>query len=112
MFKMATEKLRSRTAQNVGIKRNGADGLSHSRSKPHAIRAEVGNLNMQMNLVGKSIPRKEGRKKVTGAALYVDDLKFDGMLQGVTVRSSVPRGRIKSISFEQPPATADGTDPI
>jgi CO/xanthine dehydrogenase Mo-binding subunit len=56
-------------------------------------------------LVGKSIPRKEGRKKVTGQALYVDDLKFDGMLHGVTVRSSVPRGRIKNISFEQPPAT-------
>jgi CO/xanthine dehydrogenase Mo-binding subunit len=51
-------------------------------------------------LVGKSIPRKEGRKKVTGAALYVDDLKFDGMLHGVTVRSSIARGRIKNISFE------------
>src|SRR5438132_1570900 len=57
-----------------------------------------------MTLVGKSIPRKEGRQKVTGAALYVDDLKFDGMLHGVTVRSSIARGRIKSISFEQPPA--------
>src|SRR2546426_4343497 len=53
-----------------------------------------------MNLVGKSIPRKEGRKKVTGQALYVDDLKFDGMLHAVTVRSSIPRGRIKNISFE------------
>ncbi|HEX3228513.1 MAG TPA: molybdopterin cofactor-binding domain-containing protein, partial [Pyrinomonadaceae bacterium] len=65
-----------------------------------------------MNLVGKSIPRKEGRKKVTGQALYVDDLRFDGMLHGVTVRSSVARGRIKSISFDQPPATADGTHSI
>src|SRR5499433_2135323 len=53
-----------------------------------------------MTLVGKSIPRKEGRKKVTGQALYVDDLRFDGMLHGVTVRSSVPRGKIKNISFE------------
>ncbi|MDX6559660.1 MAG: hypothetical protein QOF72_2709, partial [Blastocatellia bacterium] len=52
-----------------------------------------------MNLVGKSIPRKEGRKKVTGQALYVDDLAFPDMLHGVTVRSSVPRGRIKNISF-------------
>ena len=52
-----------------------------------------------MTLVGKSIPRKEGRKKVTGAALYIDDLKFDGMLHGATVRSSIPRGRIKRISF-------------
>ena len=59
-----------------------------------------------MTLVGKPIPRKEGRKKVTGAALYVDDLKFDGMLHGVTVRSSIARGRIKSISFEQPLPTS------
>src|SRR5207253_5018298 len=53
-----------------------------------------------MNLVGKSIPRKEGRRKVTGQALYVDDIRFDGMLHGLTVRSSIPRGRIKNISFE------------
>ncbi|HEX5703790.1 MAG TPA: xanthine dehydrogenase family protein molybdopterin-binding subunit [Pyrinomonadaceae bacterium] len=63
-----------------------------------------------MTLVGKSIPRKEGRKKVTGQALYVDDLKFDGMLHGVTVRSSVPRGSIKNISFDNPPANAGGSD--
>ena len=53
-----------------------------------------------MTLVGKPIPRKEGRKKVTGQALYVDDLSFPGMLHGVTVRSSVPRGRINNVSFE------------
>src|SRR5688572_354580 len=63
-----------------------------------------------MTLVGKSIPRKEGRKKVTGQALYVDDLKFAGLLHGVTVRSSIPRGRIKNISFDQPPATAGGSN--
>jgi CO/xanthine dehydrogenase Mo-binding subunit len=60
---------------------------------------------MGTGVVGKSIPRKEGRKKVTGQALYVDDLKFAGLLHGVTVRSSVPRGRIKNISFDQPPAS-------
>src|SRR6185295_8449683 len=53
-----------------------------------------------MNLVGKSVPRKEGPSKVTGAALYVDDLTFPDMLHGVTVRSAVARGRIKSIAFE------------
>src|SRR5437660_5605227 len=52
-----------------------------------------------MHPIGKSIPRKEGRKKVTGQALYVDDLSFPGMLHGVTVRSSVPRARIKKISL-------------
>ena len=49
--------------------------------------------------IGKSAPRKEGRKKVTGAALYVDDLSFPEMLHGTTVRSQVPRGRIKNITF-------------
>src|SRR6266481_146285 len=54
---------------------------------------------MGSTLIGKPIPRKEGRKKVTGKALYVDDLAFHNMLHGVTVRSSVPRGRIRNISF-------------
>src|SRR6185503_2405720 len=49
--------------------------------------------------IGKSSPRKEGRKKVTGQALYVDDISFPDMLYGVTVRSAAPRGRIENISF-------------
>ena len=53
-----------------------------------------------MSTIGRSFPRKEGRRKVTGQALYVDDLTFPKMLHGTTVRSSIPRGRIKSISFE------------
>jgi CO/xanthine dehydrogenase Mo-binding subunit len=50
--------------------------------------------------IGKSVPRKEGRKKVTGQALYIDDISFPEMIYGATVRSSVPRGRITGISFE------------
>jgi len=50
--------------------------------------------------IGKSFPRKEGRKKVTGAALYIDDLSFPEMLHGATVRSPAARGRIKHIAFE------------
>jgi CO/xanthine dehydrogenase Mo-binding subunit len=49
--------------------------------------------------IGKPFPRKEGRKKVTGQALYIDDLTFPGMLHGATIRSPVARGRIKNISF-------------
>jgi CO/xanthine dehydrogenase Mo-binding subunit len=51
------------------------------------------------HLIGKSAPRKEGRGKVTGAALYIDDLTFPEMLHAVTVRSSIPRGRITNIEF-------------
>src|SRR5215204_1124879 len=53
-----------------------------------------------MSSIGKAVPRKEGRQKVTGQALYVDDLSFPGMLHGVTVRSPSPRGRITNICFE------------
>src|SRR5918996_6342734 len=49
--------------------------------------------------IGKAAPRKEGRKKVTGQALYVDDLSFPDMLHGATVRSPAARGRITNISF-------------
>jgi CO/xanthine dehydrogenase Mo-binding subunit len=49
--------------------------------------------------IGKPVPRKEGRAKVTGAARYVDDLAVPGMLYGVTVRSHVPRGRVREIVF-------------
>ena len=49
--------------------------------------------------IGKPVPRKEGRKKVTGQALYVDDLSFPDMLHGATVRSPAARGKITNISF-------------
>jgi len=49
--------------------------------------------------IGKSVPRKEGRKKVTGQALYIDDLSFPEMLHGATVRSPASRGRITNITF-------------
>jgi CO/xanthine dehydrogenase Mo-binding subunit len=50
-------------------------------------------------IVGKSVPRKEGRDKVTGRSMYVDDMVLPNMLFGATVRSQIPRGRIKKITF-------------
>jgi CO/xanthine dehydrogenase Mo-binding subunit len=55
---------------------------------------------MELSTVGRSVLRKEGRAKVTGAALYVDDVSPAGLLHGVTVRSQVPRGRITGIRFD------------
>ncbi|MGI9105144.1 MAG: xanthine dehydrogenase family protein molybdopterin-binding subunit [Pyrinomonadaceae bacterium] len=55
--------------------------------------------DMQTKTAGTFVPRKEGRSKVTGAARYVDDLTLPGMLYGATVRSSVARGRIRSVTF-------------
>jgi len=56
-------------------------------------------MAMENRQIGKSIPRKEGREKVTGAARYVDDLTFPDMIYGVTVRSSAARGKILGIRF-------------
>lgn len=54
--------------------------------------------------VGQPVPRKEGPAKVDGSARYVDDLfpegPLEGTIHGVTVRSPVPRGRIRGIHFE------------
>jgi len=49
--------------------------------------------------IGRSVERKEGRDKVTGKAIYVDDFSLDGMLHGVTIRTPVARGRIRRITF-------------
>jgi CO/xanthine dehydrogenase Mo-binding subunit len=50
--------------------------------------------------VGKNVRRKDSDAKVTGAAKYIDDLSFPGMLHGRTIRSTIPRGRINSIRLE------------
>ncbi|MBK8724854.1 MAG: xanthine dehydrogenase family protein [Holophagaceae bacterium] len=53
----------------------------------------------KLEQVGHSRLRKEGRAKVTGAAIYTDDATMPGLLHGATVRSQVARGRIKGIHF-------------
>ncbi|MHB8499387.1 MAG: xanthine dehydrogenase family protein molybdopterin-binding subunit [Candidatus Acidiferrales bacterium] len=52
-------------------------------------------------IVGASVPRLEGPGKVTGQARYVDDMVLPDMLYGATVRSRIPRGQIKKITFGQ-----------
>jgi CO/xanthine dehydrogenase Mo-binding subunit len=44
--------------------------------------------------VGRSVPRLEGRAKVTGRAEYVHNQRLPGMLYGKIVRSTVAHGRI------------------
>src|SRR5271170_1721886 len=52
------------------------------------------------HIVGKSVERKEGLAKVLGRAQYVDDISLPGMWFGATVRCSIARGRILSITFD------------
>ncbi len=52
-------------------------------------------------IVGNSVPRKEGVDKLLGRARYVDDIEREGMWHGATVRSSIPRGLIQSVTFDR-----------
>jgi len=53
-----------------------------------------------MPAVGNSVARKDGIGKANGSARYADDLTFPGMIHGRTIRSTIPRGRVKSIRFD------------
>jgi CO/xanthine dehydrogenase Mo-binding subunit len=55
---------------------------------------------MGTRIVGQPVQRKEVLGKLTGTAQYIDDIYVPGMLHGATVRSTVPRGQIRSIAFE------------
>jgi hypothetical protein len=77
--------LGARSAQHVtAVER--ADG---DDSQPRS--AKVGSQ------VGRSVPRLEGRDKVTGRAEYTHTMRLPGMLLAKIFRSTVAHGRIKSI---------------
>jgi len=50
-------------------------------------------------MIGTSPTRTDGAAKVTGRALYIDDVAFDGVIHGKTVRSTVARGRLTGVRF-------------
>ncbi|MCB9899026.1 MAG: xanthine dehydrogenase family protein [Planctomycetes bacterium] len=51
--------------------------------------------------VGRSPPRVDGAAKVSGRALYVDDLPCEDAWHGATVRSSVPHGRLRGVHLDR-----------
>ena len=50
--------------------------------------------------VGRSVPRREGADKVTGRARYTDDITVPGAWYGRTIRSTIARGTIRSITLD------------
>ena len=52
-----------------------------------------------LKAVGRNVPRKEGRDKVSGSSRYIDDLSFPNLLHARTIRSTIPAGAIADISF-------------
>jgi xanthine dehydrogenase YagR molybdenum-binding subunit len=54
--------------------------------------------NAILAVIGKSVPRQDGRAKVTGATRFTVDVVLPRMLYGRILRSSLPHAEIRSIN--------------
>ncbi|MEN4099137.1 MAG: molybdopterin cofactor-binding domain-containing protein, partial [Anaerolineaceae bacterium] len=52
-------------------------------------------------VVGRIQARPDAEEKVTGKAIYTDDLKMEGMLHGRAKRAMVPHGILKRVDVEK-----------
>ena len=53
--------------------------------------------NAELAVIGKSIPRQNGRAKVTGATRFTTDISLPDMLHGRILRSPYPNAQVQSI---------------
>lgn len=53
--------------------------------------------NSRLTVIGKSVPRADGRAKVTGATRFTVDLKLPGMLHARLLRSPHPHAEVLAI---------------
>ncbi len=60
-----------------------------------------------MSLIGQSPPRPDGLAKVSGATRYADDLVFDNLVYGATVRSPHAHAQIDEIRINRDQARAE-----
>jgi CO/xanthine dehydrogenase Mo-binding subunit len=51
----------------------------------------------ELSVVGEKVPRVDAREKVTGKAVYVNDIYLPGMLKGKILHSPYPHARIISM---------------
>lgn len=51
----------------------------------------------ELKVVGHVVKRPEAVEKVTGEAVYTDDIEFPGMLYGATLRAGIPHGVVKKL---------------
>ena len=54
-----------------------------------------------MKVIGKNIPRVDALGKVTGRAVYADDIKIPGMIYGKVVRTRYPHARILNVDVSK-----------
>ena len=57
--------------------------------------------NPTHKVIGKLQPRPDSIEKVTGAAKFTDDLKFEGMLYAAVKRAEVPHAILKGIDIQR-----------
>ena len=53
--------------------------------------------NAELTVIGKSVPRQNGRAKVTGATRYTSDISLPGMLHGRVLRSPYAHAQVQSL---------------
>ncbi len=56
-----------------------------------------------MKDISKSINKVDNEEKISGSAKYTADIKIEGMLFAMTLRSSIRKGEIKNISYPDLP---------
>lgn len=61
----------------------------------------MGRDDSRFTEIGRSLPRLEARRKVTGRADYVHHHAVPGMLHAKVFRSTVPHGRIRSVDVAE-----------
>jgi len=57
--------------------------------------------------IGDPSPRPDAWAKLSGKARYVDDLRPEGLLHGATIRSPLPRGRLRGLRLDPAFAWSD-----
>ena len=83
------------------IERSVQAAARSMRTGEPVVGPEVEESQYAHQVVGRSQIRPEAAAKVTGAALYTDDLTFPGMIYGYAKRAMIPSARVLSIKTEK-----------
>jgi CO/xanthine dehydrogenase Mo-binding subunit len=59
------------------------------------------NGNQQLNVVGHSVPRRDGLGHVKGKTVYYEDHQINDLLHLKMVRSPVPHGKLNGVDFSE-----------
>lgn len=86
--------------KTVELKLGFEGNLKKVKVKVPANEARPWDADSDLKVVGKPMPRVDGREKVSGQALYTFDVALPGLLHGAVLRSPHPAATVKSIDLE------------